>query len=287
MDMIPGTDNDSSTVDADGGPTLSNKVVDTQEALDAALCSLAGHLLRIKAFDDDRTLAAYERVSSALVSLRSTQCSGDTQELADELERLFQRDDDAKSIDEVEEAHGALFRWFYPNRVAILTALRTTHSPSEAEAHPKARWHKDMTEREIIALARDMCAYPEITAPVQGFPRGIPWEMHMRAYDAYVAKYREQTALINLYGRGCRGGFDTGELDMFIPGWRDELSERTALLERIAELEGALSLPSDKTVELLREAGAMLRDYAHADGDPDEDDADLLFRIHSHLGEMK
>lgn len=68
-------------------------------------------------------------------------------------------------------------------------------------------------------------------APVQGFSAGIPWDMHLRAYDAYCAKYRPQKALIE---GGCRGGFSTDELDMFIPGWREEVAEdfrrvRTAL----------------------------------------------------------
>lgn len=74
----------------------------------------------------------------------------------------------------------------------------------------------------------------EKRAPVQGFAGGIPWDMHLRAYDAYCKKWSPQKALIE---GGCRGGFGTNELDMFIPGWREELSERTALLARVAELE--------------------------------------------------
>jgi len=60
-------------------------------------------------------------------------------------------------------------------------------------------------------------------APVQGFAAGIPWEMHLRAYDAYSKKWAPQPALIDLEGRNCRGGFSTGELDEFIPNWRHEL----------------------------------------------------------------
>lgn len=74
----------------------------------------------------------------------------------------------------------------------------------------------------------------EKRAPVQGYAGGIPWDMHLRAYDVYCKRWSPQKALIE---GGCRGGFSTGELDMFIPGWRDELSERTDLLARIAELE--------------------------------------------------
>lgn len=73
-------------------------------------------------------------------------------------------------------------------------------------------------------------------APVQGYSAGIPWAMHLRAYDAYCKKHGEQQALIEGW---CRGGFGTGELDMFIPGWRDELSELTKLKaerDQLAEL---------------------------------------------------
>ena len=73
-------------------------------------------------------------------------------------------------------------------------------------------------------------------APVQGYTPGIPWDMHLEAYDAYSKKWAPQPALIDLEGRGCRGGFSTGELDEFIPGWRERLSERTTLKKRIEQL---------------------------------------------------
>lgn len=72
-------------------------------------------------------------------------------------------------------------------------------------------------------------------APVQGYTDGIPWEMHMRAYDAYRKKYGEQRALIE---GACRGGFGTGELDEFIPGWREELSEFHRMRRELAALKG-------------------------------------------------
>lgn len=71
-------------------------------------------------------------------------------------------------------------------------------------------------------------------APVQGYTGGIPWEMHLRAYDAYVKKHGRQQALIE---GGCRGGFSAGELDDFIPGWRQELSLVAQLQNRIKQLE--------------------------------------------------
>jgi hypothetical protein len=71
----------------------------------------------------------------------------------------------------------------------------------------------------LVALA-----WPDGTpkiAPVQGYPGGIPWSIHLEAYEAYFRAYRGQAALIDLDRRGCRGGFGTGELDQFIPGWRE------------------------------------------------------------------
>lgn len=77
-------------------------------------------------------------------------------------------------------------------------------------------------------------------APVQGYPPGIPWSMHLRAYGGYCKKWSPQPALIDLEGRNCRGGFSTGELDDFIPGWLDELSELAAARAQIAKLQAAL-----------------------------------------------
>jgi hypothetical protein len=61
--------------------------------------------------------------------------------------------------------------------------------------------------------------------------------MHLDAYDAYVKKWSAQVALIDWNGRGCRGGFGTSELDDFIPGWREKVSEMAALKAEIARLK--------------------------------------------------
>ncbi len=63
-------------------------------------------------------------------------------------------------------------------------------------------------------------------APVQGWPQGIPWSLHLEAYAAYCKKWSPQPALIQGW---CRGGFGTKELDEFIPGWRERASEITVL----------------------------------------------------------
>jgi Restriction alleviation protein Lar len=80
----------------------------------------------------------------------------------------------------------------------------------------------------------------EKRAPVQGYVAGIPWSMHLEAYDAYCKRYGRQQALIE---GGCRGGFGTGELDMFIPGWREKVSEIAKLKARIATLEKQNAAP--------------------------------------------
>ena len=87
----------------------------------------------------------------------------------------------------------------------------------------------------------------ERRAPVQGFSAGIPWDMHLRAYDAYCAEFRPQQALIE---GGCRGGFSVRELDHFIPGWRDELDERKRLADTITRLQAALEAADARLCEL-------------------------------------
>lgn len=81
-------------------------------------------------------------------------------------------------------------------------------------------------------------------APVQdrtGIVKTIPWEMHLRAYAVYAKKWAPQQALIE---GGCRGGFGTGELDDFIPGWRDELPELETLAQEVKRLRAALAAAS-------------------------------------------
>lgn len=78
-------------------------------------------------------------------------------------------------------------------------------------------------------------------APVQGYAPGIPWSLHLEAYDAYCKKWSKQEALIDLEGRYCRGGFSVAELDGFVPGWRDKVSEIGKLRAEVAELRAALA----------------------------------------------
>lgn len=57
-------------------------------------------------------------------------------------------------------------------------------------------------------------------------PTTIPWTMADRAYSIYSARYGKEQSLERI---AERGGFGAGELDEFIPGWREELSELAAL----------------------------------------------------------
>lgn len=99
------------------------------------------------------------------------------------------------------------------------------------------------------------CGQPwrEKVAPVQGYVPGIPWSIHLEAYAAYSKKWSPQPALIDLEGRNCRGGFGLSELDEFVPGWRERVSEIHSLRARIGELEAAHGVqashqPHPKTV---------------------------------------
>jgi hypothetical protein len=98
--------------------------------------------------------------------------------------------------------------------------------------------------------AQPAAAVPERMAPVQGYKAGIPWSLHLEAYDAYSKKWAPQQALIE---GGCRGGFGTGELDEFIPGWREKAAEIGRLRARIATLEAAqVSVVPDATEDRAR-----------------------------------
>lgn len=106
---------------------------------------------------------------------------------------------------------------------------------------------------KIVAQLRAKLEPKEKIAPVQGYSPGIPWSLHLEAYEVYCKKYGKQDAMIDLEGKNCRGGFHVGELDEFIPGWRDRVSEITKLKARVAELEAQIAAakttpPSDAEI---------------------------------------
>jgi hypothetical protein len=97
----------------------------------------------------------------------------------------------------------------------------------------------------------------EKIAPVQGYAAGIPWSMHLRAYDVYCKRYGAQEAMITGW---CRGGFAVPELDMFIPGWREELSEVEKLKAQLRDLTNQLAA---RDAELTAMRGLLERAVLH------------------------
>lgn len=49
-------------------------------------------------------------------------------------------------------------------------------------------------------------------------PTSIPWSLAEKAYEVYSSKYGTSQSLERL---AERGGFGLGELDEFVPGWRE------------------------------------------------------------------
>lgn len=134
-------------------------------------------------------------------------------------------------------------------------AMTNTAKPSEPSL-AQAFWEQHEVPRgdhaaisayvdKIIARAREIEATRPPSseqagerkmAPVQGYSAGIPWSLHREAWDAYAKKYGKNQTAERL---ADRGGFGTEELDDFIPGWRDRVSEITALREEVKRLSEA------------------------------------------------
>jgi hypothetical protein len=112
--------------------------------------------------------------------------------------------------------------------------------------------------REELGIAKERSGSEDRMAPVQGFSAGIPWKLHLRAWDAYRAR--------GCYGQSAediarRGGFGTEELDMFVPGWREDV----LMMDR----EGMERLKADN--ERLMADRAWLQQVAVHDAGHDED----------------
>jgi hypothetical protein len=63
-------------------------------------------------------------------------------------------------------------------------------------------------------------------------PLLIPWSVAEKAYSVYAARYGRSQSLERL---AERGGFGPSEMDEFLPGWRDEVSEITRLRKELAD----------------------------------------------------
>lgn len=122
-----------------------------------------------------------------------------------------------------------------------LRAVLDKARPSKAD-HAAA----DRINAELVCLRTYRDEREGKRAPVQGFPAGIPWALHMKAYEVYCKRYGEQQAMIE---GGCRGGFGMSELDSFIPGWRARVSDIDAMRQELRQLR---ELPGK--VDVLRAA---------------------------------
>lgn len=78
-------------------------------------------------------------------------------------------------------------------------------------------------------------------------PTQIPWSVADKAYSVYSARHGRDQSLNRL---AERGGFGAGEMDDFLPGWRDEASEIVVLRARCASLEARTRAYEQRCSEL-------------------------------------
>ncbi len=74
-------------------------------------------------------------------------------------------------------------------------------------------------------------------APVKEFKPGIPWSLHLEAYEAHCLRYKTNPDLLDLENKNCMGGFTPHQLDFYIPDWRSRLSSLHKLIDYIKQLE--------------------------------------------------
>ncbi len=94
---------------------------------------------------------------------------------------------------------------------------------------------EELADAILEAISSESAARPvERKAPVQGYQAGIPWSLHLEAYDDYAKKYGTSQTAERL---AERGGFGARELDEHIPGWRDKVSTIADLQARLEAAE--------------------------------------------------
>jgi hypothetical protein len=70
--------------------------------------------------------------------------------------------------------------------------------------------------------------------PPKPHPTKIPWSIAELAYSVYSHRYGRDQSLERL---AQRGGFGAGEMDMFLPDWRERCSEIASLTARCEAAE--------------------------------------------------
>lgn len=68
-------------------------------------------------------------------------------------------------------------------------------------------------------------------------PLRIPWALAAKAWSVYAVRYGGQS----LERINERGGFHVDELDEFVPGWREEVSEIAAAKAQLSQMREALT----------------------------------------------
>lgn len=81
-------------------------------------------------------------------------------------------------------------------------------------------------------------------------PLSIPWSVAELAYSVYAGLYGRSQSLERL---AERGGFGPGEMDMFLPDWRERCDE-------IERLRAELTERTKERDEFLKAAREMYRD---------------------------
>ena len=71
----------------------------------------------------------------------------------------------------------------------------------------------------------------------------IPWALAEEAYAVYASRYGRQQSLAR---HAERGGFHVGEMDEFLPGWRDRVDPLKLALEEVARLDERCAAVSRK-----------------------------------------
>lgn len=80
-------------------------------------------------------------------------------------------------------------------------------------------------------------------------PLQIPWSIAELAYSVYSGEYGRSQTLERL---AERGGFGPGEMDVFLPDWREMCSEITRLKTENVELRRQLEEMEDRSLFSIR-----------------------------------
>jgi hypothetical protein len=96
-----------------------------------------------------------------------------------------------------------------------------------------------------------------------------------RAYSVYAGKYGTSQSLARL---AERGGFAPGEMDEFLPGWREDCAAITDLRRQLAEAEQRCSAQAE-AIRVLEESARTMQSWH-----PDAGLRERLARLEAALG---